>query len=338
MNQLNSKVLPETQDTGLDAAADRFNAAFAQIDRRLRQRRVVMPDARDLADASAAFRTLVADMTAVEAVRRPGPDELERFRRKVSVWLLRSDRWCRAAIKPHGFAGDCKTIELLYGLAGDGWVDPLQPATATCLDHLLRTEVASVSCLWERRRWLKEFLLREYQQRRGALRLIDVASGGALYVLDFLAAISPGRDLHITLVDQDPAAVSFARARFLPGWSDRVRIECASLSELPGLIASARPDVALSAGLFDYLPDAMARALLGQLAEGLSPGGAIAFTNYHPADPSRLVKEWLVDWRLIYREEDPCRRLFPAGFRARTELSSNGALVFATGRAAERAL
>ena len=71
-----------------------------------------------------------------------------------------------------------------------------------------------------------------------------------------------------------------------------------------------------SAGLFDYLDDAMAASLLDHLLRLTHPGGTTAICNTSPDDPSRAVNDWISDWHLLYRDEQDMRSLF-----ARTEAS-----------------
>jgi hypothetical protein len=45
--------------------------------------------------------------------------------------------------------------------------------------------------------------------------------------------------------------------------------------------------------------------------------------------PSRLVKAWLVDWAIEYRDERTFARLFPEGLAAFTSRSADGSLLYA---------
>ena len=69
------------------------------------------------------------------------------------------------------------------------------------------------------------------------------------------------------------------------------------------------------------------------MAALLAPGGVVAFSNFHTSDPSRVVKDWLVDWPLIYRDDNECAALLPPTLAIATERPDNRALCYATGRA-----
>ena len=144
--------------------------------------------------------------------------------------------------------------------------------------------------------------------------MLDVATGGARISygtswkarLRFPACRSP---LSIRTARPSPTAGT----RSLVEWAGRVRFIDAPIRQLSSKLGSDEFDVIISAGLFDYLDDTSARDLLTLvLTNRLSPEGVIAISNFHPDDPSRLVKTWLVDWPLIYRTEDDCGfQLFP---------------------------
>jgi len=106
--------------------------------------------------------------------------------------------------------------------------------------------------------------------------------------------------------------------------------ECAPIRDFTNYVPTAPFDVILSAGLFDYLDGTTATALLRQMTGWLSPSGTLAISNFHPDDPSALVKSWLVNWPLVFREEHECAELFPRDVSVRVTRSANRALCFAT--------
>jgi SAM-dependent methyltransferase len=245
--------------------------------------------------------------------------------------MWRSRFWNRSFHKPHGYAGDFQMIEWMYDLEGDECQDPTQPGIVNCLDHLYAT-VDSVGGVIERRRFFSSLLAREHARLGGKIRVLDVACGGARYIRDYLRGEGDVSGVEITLVDQDPSAIAFCRTRALVPWAARVCAVCAPIKALDTAPLGRAYDVILSAGLFDYLDDPAATALLASLAGRLAPGGVLAISNFHPADRSRSTKDWVVDWRLVFRDEPGCARLFPGGFAAETSCSENRSLTYAVGR------
>ena len=277
-----------------------------------------------------AFWDFVAVVEAAAAEGHVPETAVSQCREIAGAWLFRSRLWSRAYLKPHGYAGDFRMVEWMYDLETDACADPSQPAIVNCLDHLMRG-VHSVVSVWQRRHWFSGLLRQEYERRGGALRVLDIAAGGARYVRDFLQSVTPGPGLEVTLLDQDAAAIAFCRQELVP-WSDRVRFLCTPIRDVAASLKDDDFDVIISAGLFDYLDDGAARHLLAHLATLLSPGGTVAFSNFHPGDPSRKVKEWLVDWPLVFRNESQCAALFPQDHDVEITLSGNEALVLASAR------
>jgi len=320
-------------------AAQDLAGYIAALDRDLRATGTTVPDddsKRGLMQQFWSFIGVIAGHDGALGGARPAL--MRRCREILGPWLFRSRTWNRAYYKPHGYAGDFLMIEWVYDLERDGCDDPTQPGIVNCLDHLMTT-LHGARSLWERRRWFLRLLRHEHERRGGRLRILDVAAGGARYIRDFLDGAAgpppdPGR-VEITLCDQDPAALAFCRLRSLAPWLDRVVTRAAPITRLPGrLPPGAAFDVVIAAGLFDYLRDRVAAAVLAQLASLLAPGGVLAFSNFHPLDPSRAVKDWLMDWPLVYRDEAACARLFPATLGdGATARATTGALCYASARA-----
>jgi len=324
--------VPPTPD--LRRLATSLAHEIANVDRQLRREGQTVPSADIKQHVAGRFWAFVDQAAQVEA--QAGVDLALRTqcRNILAPWLWRSRFFNRSYHKPHGFAGDFRIIEWIYDLESDRCDDPAQPGIVNCLDYVYSTIHAVVS-VQQRRRWFTRLLHAERERLDGKLRVLDVACGGARYIRDFLAS---GRDVsavEITLVDQDAAALAFCRTRSLVPWLASARIETRpdSMVKLANHLGGRQFDVIISAGLFDYLSDAIARHVLGHMASLLAPGGIVAFSNFHVSDPSRVVKNWFVDWPLIYRDDDACAALLPAALAVASERPDNRALCYATGRA-----
>jgi extracellular factor (EF) 3-hydroxypalmitic acid methyl ester biosynthesis protein len=70
-------------------------------------------------------------------------------------------------------------------------------------------------------------------------------------------------------------------------------------------------DIVYCAGLFDYLSDRICKRLLEIFYEMLAPGGLLVATNVDASNPDRLKMEYLLDWHLIYRNQEQLRNLAP---------------------------
>jgi SAM-dependent methyltransferase len=251
-------------------------------------------------------------------------------RQRLAPWLFRSKYFNRSYHKPHGYAGDYQIVEWMYDLENCQCDDPTQPGIVNCLDYIFAT-VHSVQSVQERRLYFADMLTREYHKRKGCLRILDVASGGSRYTRDFLATVPDSTRISITLFDQDPAAIAFCTGVAFKPWEGRLTLAtcCSPVTRIQEALSSGPFDVVVSSGLFDYLDDGVARGILRHMVRLTGPDGIAVVANFHPDDPSRTVKDWLVDWRLIFRDEKDLAALFPDPAGVTTSLSPNKALVYA---------
>ena len=77
-------------------------------------------------------------------------------------------------------------------------------------------------------------------------------------------------------------------------------------------------DVVYCAGLFDYLSDKICKRLMGLFYRLLAPGGLLIATNVHRDNPSRHWMEFVVDWHLVYRDNEEFLNLAPEGADPKT--------------------
>ena len=70
-------------------------------------------------------------------------------------------------------------------------------------------------------------------------------------------------------------------------------------------------DVVYCAGLFDYLSDRICRRLLEIFYDLVAPGGLLIATNVHSRNPSRQWMESVMDWHLVYRNDEEFLALAP---------------------------
>jgi extracellular factor (EF) 3-hydroxypalmitic acid methyl ester biosynthesis protein len=315
------------------ASAREFVDALERLDRQLRKAQQTIPSRDAKAEVTSAFWSFVDVMNACEARGTASAETANACRQIIGPWLFRSRYWNRAFHKPHGYPGDYRMVEWMYDLETDPCADPGQPGIVNCLDHLFAT-VHSVVSVWQRRAWFARLLQLEQERRPAPLRILDVAAGGARYMQDFLQRNAGASGVEVTLVDQDASALAFCRMQSLAPWVDQLRTVCGPIKQLRSFIPSGEYDLVMCAGLFDYLDNSAAAMLLDHVAAILAPNGTIAFSNFHPSDPSRLVKAWLVDWPLNFRVEDQCARLFPQHLTVTTSRPGNQALCYAQALAA----
>jgi extracellular factor (EF) 3-hydroxypalmitic acid methyl ester biosynthesis protein len=327
------ELVPASAPDAATRAALVFTTVLAGLERGARHERRTVPTPEERRLLREAFwERLIPVLERVDA--QLSGSTLAVARRDVqevlNPWLLRSGLWARSWLKPHGFPGDYRMLEWIYDLAHDECDPKDQPAAVNLLDDLYRS-VHSVRAVWERRDWFAQ-LIADHVGHRRPVRLLDLACGGSRYVRDVIqahgsAAVQP------TLVDQDPSALAFVRS-WLPT-ATAATIICAPIRQtrelsLTSTSADARQfDVVISTGLFDYLETDTARALIAHACALTRPGGVVAISNFSPDDASRVVKDWVADWPLIYRTRQEVAALFPAGIAATLRRSTDGGLLYA---------
>ena len=70
-------------------------------------------------------------------------------------------------------------------------------------------------------------------------------------------------------------------------------------------------DVVYCAGLFDYLSDRICKRLTSIFYDLLAPEGLMITTNVHASNPSRKCMEFILDWHLVYRNDETFNSLNP---------------------------
>jgi SAM-dependent methyltransferase len=318
-------------------AARSFTDTLSELDRRARREHRTLPSADERRAVLTAFWEGLIPVLEGVASRAEKSVQLH-VRSDVQMllnpWLLRSRFWSRSWLKPHGFAGDYRILEWMYDLERDPCADPVQPATVNLLDELYKS-VHSVQAVWHRRAWFRTVIARQVRVGQTPVRVLDVACGGSRYIRDVIESQGP-HTVRGTFFDQDPAALAFVGSRLPNETRDMSRILCAPVSRIHELIPApvnsdgAPFDVAISTGLFDYLPTDDARRLLAYMTSVTRPGGTVAMCNFSPADRSKLVKQWIADWRLIYRTDAELTALFAPGQRPVLSHSPDGGLIYAS--------
>ena len=191
--------------------------------------------------------------------------------------------------KPHGYAGDFEIIDRHYLT----YVASV-PQVANWDRYWHSTKAAQA--VRNRKSYFHSLLHRTVEARKGRpLRVLDVASGPARDVFEFLA--SSTADVRFDCVDQDAKAIAHAAALCAP--FDRVSFRQANALRL-------RPDklydLVWAAGLFDYFNDRIFKSVLRRLLNCTAPGGELVIGNYSITELHANVC-WLrlCDWHLHHR-------------------------------------
>jgi SAM-dependent methyltransferase len=182
-------------------------------------------------------------------------------------------------------------------------------------------DLPAAKAVRNRRRLLVEEIQQACAADQPAVRITSLACGPAEEVFDVLAESPDSSRLHATLVDFDEEALAFVKnVAIQRGVLDRLTLAQANLIYLAvGRHRLELPpqDLVYSVGLIDYFNDPFVLKLMNYAHALLRPGGRLVLGNFHPANSSRAIMEYVLEWKLIHRTEDDMHRLFAASLFGR---------------------
>jgi SAM-dependent methyltransferase len=273
-------------------------------------------------DPLSAFRLLGTPLSALwsEARGCGRADAMQAWCRAHPLHaLVQEDPYThRAATKPRGYAGDAVMMDFIYNGA------PPQDTSAVGRSVFSATTRVSMGLSVLYRRQLLKSLIDDTVVTREAGRILSVASGHAREFEGSLVG-SPVFQGDVVVLDQDalscaevarvhagaPVRVVNAGVRELLSGPRAHSLANSLAGSLAGSLAESlgQFDLVYSAGLYDYLPDALARRLTARLLKMLRPGGRLVIANFVPGGSGRGYMELFMDWTLILRNEAALRDL-----------------------------
>jgi extracellular factor (EF) 3-hydroxypalmitic acid methyl ester biosynthesis protein len=242
-------------------------------------------------------------------------------RNHLHPWVLDSPFVFRAFTKPLGYAGDFEVVNLLLS-------DPWQGNTAYA--RVVNAAFVGTTVAQAHRNridMLSQLLVKTAGQAMRCGRtfnILNIGCGPAAEIVRFIETSREPHWLSIKLVDASDEALHYATEK-IDACCDinhrHIDIK-AEQSTIQDLIKHATAssdsnnrkfDLIYCAGLFDYLSDLLCRRITKNLAHMLNDGGSLVFTNVHAKNPNRVIMEHLLDWHLIYRDEEAMQAICPEG-------------------------
>jgi extracellular factor (EF) 3-hydroxypalmitic acid methyl ester biosynthesis protein len=220
--------------------------------------------------------------------------------------LVQQDPYTRRATdKPRGYAGDAVMLDLVYG----GQPPPDTSAIGRRVFACTTRSGMGLSVLY--RRVLLRSLIDDVVASVDGGRILSVASGHCRE-LGGSGVQSPVFRGEFVALDQDGQSCALVAAEQA---AHRVQVlhqgvrDLLSKSPQGGGEAMGRFDLIYSAGLYDYLPEPMARRLTQRLLDLLAPGGRLLIANFMPGGSGRGYMELFMDWSLIVRDANDLQAL-----------------------------
>ncbi len=263
-----------------------------------------------------ASRSALACLESAEVLR----SAKEYTETVVTPLVLESPIGFRAYTKPLGYPGDFQVMQYYYNNAYEG---------ETAFGKVIHKFYVGDFPLGVGVRTRKELILRmmeEEHKRIVALRgddarfrVVSLGCGPAAEVSDFIDRNSPWPGKVVwTLVDQEEEALSVAyrdvRSRMsaadCDGQLNLLNLSFAQMltDGLP-LREPKSQDFIFATGLFDYIREKRAQALLRSLYDLVSTGGVLTVGNAVAPNEFFWATEFLVDWTLLFRTREEMKRL-----------------------------
>ncbi|MFB5677648.1 class I SAM-dependent methyltransferase [Paenibacillus terreus] len=222
----------------------------------------------------------------------------------VSHFFLQEPLTRRAFEKPLGYAGDPVMIDFVYD--HDRAVPP--NARSTEISEILNCELNRIGHASYAIRERKHILSRKINQTAERVvnpYILSVACGYLREALDS-SAVKNKKIGKFVAIDHDKESLSVV-AEQIKDFGETIH---ASLMDLIfNTVPLSTFDFIYTAGLYDYLPDSLAKKMTSKLFELLNPGGRLLIANYLPDTPTLGYLEAVMDWWLIYRDKDQMQEL-----------------------------
>jgi extracellular factor (EF) 3-hydroxypalmitic acid methyl ester biosynthesis protein len=222
--------------------------------------------------------------------------------RIAGLWLKRGVMQTHARTKPLGYAGDHQMLSRIW----DHWCcdDPLGGA----FDRYFQRQVAPEAVRARFHEVAAEMAVHCLSRSQPVYEVVSVGSGPAIDLSEGLASLPADRRelVRVELLDLDPQALDSAKGRLAPllppAAISAVRTNLYRLSQRTSAADRFKPaDLLVCPGLFDYLADPPAIAMLDLFWRRLKPGGMMLVGNFAPHNPTRAYMEWIGNWYLLYR-------------------------------------
>lgn len=225
----------------------------------------------------------------------------EVVRRHPVLQLLHRDPLARRSFeKPRGYAGDAVMLDLVYGLSD------LRSTDLLGAELLSVTRGAPASqAVRHRLEVLRDALERLAARKPGVGRALALASGHLREAST--DAVRLRRIDSLVAYDQDSESLATVSDASV-GWP--VDTMKGSVRELiSGRRRFTGFDLVYAAGLFDYLQAPIASRLVDVMFDATESGGSVLFVNFTPDTPYLGYLEAVMDWFLIYRNEQEMLQL-----------------------------
>lgn len=236
---------------------------------------------------------------------------------KLHPFLLSSPFPYRAYSKPLGFAGDYMMMHMIQRETSEG------PSLYSKFVNVFYTKIPIMDSVNNRTTKLVSLMeegVKNAEEKNEEFSSISIGCGPALEVKKFIEKCSPEVKCNLKLLDFNEETLNFAK-------SEALKVVGGKNYEIEGYLRSVhnllkdsisqdsdnrgKYDFVYCSGLFDYLSDRVCSKLTKLFFTWLKPGGKVLVTNMHSNDKDRFLSELILEWYLIYRDEDNMANFAP---------------------------
>lgn len=211
--------------------------------------------------------------------------------------LLHQDPFTfRAYTKPRGYAGDAVLLDFIYGVE-EGWGPPADTTELGRQIFEFTTHSSACDAVRARRGFIAD-LLDNFAEETPRPHVLSVAAGH-LREAELAACVRRRKLGRYVALDSDVESLNEIDRCYRRHGVEAVRGRVGHL--ITGRADLGRFDLIYSTGLFDYLSQAAAQALVNTLFRLLRPRGRLIVANFLPGILDVGYMETYMAWELIYR-------------------------------------
>ncbi len=227
----------------------------------------------------------------------------------------------RIYTKPLGYAGDHEMVRMIWNNDYEG------PTIYSKIINKMHLNFDAAQAHRNRIRILEERLIsicERARQRNERARILNIGCGPAIEILNFIKNYPELDVADFTLMDfNDETLLNTEKMinealRFSDKKPTFSYVQKSVYSLLKNSASGEKEaekfgdyDLVYCAGLFDYLADKACRQLVAMFVGWTRNNGLVLVTNVHSRNTSIYWMEHVLEWHLIYRDDDDMRKLCP---------------------------
>lgn len=222
----------------------------------------------------------------------------------------------RCYSKPLGYAGDYEMMRMIQRENAEG------PNLFAKFVNVFYTNIPIANSVKNRTDTLVRIIKEEVnkaEERGKEFNALSIGCGPALEIKKFLENSSLKTKCNFRLLDFNEETLNFAitQAKLVGNENSCITGELNSVHELLKRSVSEKSeeqkyDFVYCSGLFDYLSDRICSKLIKLFYSMVKPGGKVFVTNMHSNNYDNRMMELLLEWYLIYRDEENMANLAPS--------------------------